>query len=66
MPKPDTFATRLAALRREAALSVAELAQRAGLTRQYLHLLERGQREPSLRVAADLAAALGRDLTCWN
>ena len=55
----DLFATRLARLREQAGLTVAELAARAGLHRDYIYRLERGEREPSLAVAKALARALG-------
>lgn len=45
--------------KREAAkLSQDELAHRAGLTRNYVSLLERGHRNPTLNAMAALAAAL--------
>ena len=63
MPKTaDTFAARLAAARTRAGLSVAALADRAGLHRDTLHKLERGDRQPSLAVAQALARALGVEL----
>jgi transcriptional regulator with XRE-family HTH domain len=59
MLKPDTFAARLASLRSKAGLSVADLAAAAGLHRDTVYRLERGEREPSLAVAKMLAQALG-------
>lgn len=57
---PDTLAARLMARRREAGLSVAELARRSGLTRQYVGGLEAGRkRNPTLATLTALAAALG-------
>lgn len=45
--------------RREAAkLSQEELAHRAGLTRNYVGLLERGRRNPTLNSMASLAEAM--------
>jgi transcriptional regulator with XRE-family HTH domain len=39
-------------------LTQAELAQRARVTKQYVTMLERGQRDPSLSVLRKLAKAL--------
>jgi len=50
--------------RREAAgLSQEALADRAGLHRTYISLLERGLRMPSIQVVRQLAAALGTTMT---
>lgn len=54
----DTFAARLRVRREAARLSVPELAAAAGLTRQAVWQLERGEREPTLETARKLAAAL--------
>lgn len=43
-------------------LSQEELADRAGLDRTYVSGIERGRRNPTLRVAQRLADALGADL----
>ena len=43
-------------------LSVSEAARRAEMARPYLHRMLRGDQEPSLRVAARLAEALGLEL----
>lgn len=48
--------------RRHEGLSTDELADRAGLHRSYVGMVERRSRQPSLAVAADLAEALGLSL----
>jgi transcriptional regulator with XRE-family HTH domain len=40
-------------------LSQRELAQRCGVTQQFIQRIEKGRAMPSLRVAKKLAAALG-------
>ena len=50
-------------LRREQNLSMEELAQRAGLHRTYIGLLERAERQPTIAAAADIAKALGTNLS---
>lgn len=64
--EPKSFAVRLRELRESEGLSVQQLAQRAGLSRDFVHRLERGEREPSLDAAKRLAAALGRGLEVWD
>ena len=49
--------------RRHEGLSTDELADRAGLHRSYVGMVERRSRQPSLAVAADLAEALGLSLS---
>lgn len=61
-----TFAARLRALREEAGLSVADLARLADLNRTYVHNLEAGRREPSLKLATRLAKALGESLAVFD
>lgn len=53
------FGKNVRALRKAAALSQEELAFRAGMKRTYLSDLERGMRNPSVRVLGRLANALG-------
>jgi len=48
--------------RDKAALTQAELAQRAGVSQSTVSAVERGTRQPSLRVVAAVLAALGRQL----
>jgi len=61
---PSIDRERLRALRLAADLTAAELAERANCTREYVSLLEIGQRvNPSLGVVAALAEALGCQIT---
>lgn len=46
-------------LRRNKKLSQAELAKLCNVTQQHIHLIETGQKSPSLKVAAKLSTALG-------
>ncbi len=64
--KPQTFAARLQSLLDETGVSVAALAKAAGVNRQTIYKLLRGQNEPSLEVARKLAAALGKELSVWE
>ena len=50
---------RLNQLRRQAGITMTELARRSGLSQGYISRLEMGQSTPSLRVLARLAQALG-------
>src|SRR5438093_902325 len=63
MPSGDAVsfavARLLAEARRTESLSMEELADRASLHRTYIGLLERGERQPTLAVVANLAEALG-------
>jgi transcriptional regulator with XRE-family HTH domain len=63
---PDTFAARLRSLREKAGLSIPQLSAAAGLPRQTVHKLERGERRPSLETARLLAAALGVRLRAFE
>ncbi len=58
MTKKVTFAAALTRLRTAANLSIPDLAAAAGLPRQTVHMLERGEREPSLLTARKLCRAL--------
>lgn len=53
----------LADARRQEGLTMEELAERAGLHRTYIGLLERNERQPTLAVAVGLAEALGLSLS---
>lgn len=59
MMSDPAFPGRLRTLREAANLSVAELAERAGLHRVHVHQLEAGKRAPSWATVCRLADALG-------
>jgi transcriptional regulator with XRE-family HTH domain len=59
----EIVAQLVAEARRQEGLSMDELADRAGVDRTYLGLLERRSRQPTLAVAANLAEALGLSLS---
>jgi transcriptional regulator with XRE-family HTH domain len=59
----DTVAQLVADARRQEGMSMDELAERAGVHRTYIGLLERRSRQPTLAVAANLAEALGLSLS---
>jgi transcriptional regulator with XRE-family HTH domain len=50
---------RLVELRRQAELTQAEVAERAGITRQHVGLLELGSKDPKLSTMFALARAFG-------
>ena len=56
------FSRRLRRLRESAGLTISQLATAAKLPRQTIHLLESGQRQPSLKTARQLLRALGKSL----
>lgn len=58
-PPTDTFARRLVVSREAAGFTSAELARRAGISRQRLYTYESGRAEPTVTVACKLARALG-------
>jgi transcriptional regulator with XRE-family HTH domain len=62
-PTPRQMGKRLRQLRTEKEMSQAALAQRAGLTREYVNRLEAGQQDPSLTTISALAKALGVPVT---
>ncbi|MGB3945974.1 MAG: helix-turn-helix transcriptional regulator [Candidatus Saccharimonadales bacterium] len=53
------FGKRVRELRKAKKLSQSQLADKVGVDRSYIGLLERGERNPSLEVIADIAKALG-------
>jgi transcriptional regulator with XRE-family HTH domain len=57
-PTPRQLGRRLKARRETMGLSLATVARRARLTRQYLGRLEAGQHDPTVGVLARLAKAL--------
>jgi DNA-binding XRE family transcriptional regulator len=58
-PKAEWFAGRLRELREGAGLTQAELAKKAGLTREGVAQLETGRRKPAWETALALCMALG-------
>jgi transcriptional regulator with XRE-family HTH domain len=60
------FADVLRQLRERAELSQEALAAKSGLDRTYISLLERGQRQPTLKTLARLAEALGMSLAALS
>lgn len=63
---PSAFGRRLRQLRKEAGLSQAALAARAGLHRQAVARFELGERDPQWRSVLALAAALGVDCRAFQ
>lgn len=53
---------RLRGLRRERAATINDIAQRAGVSPQYLSEMERGRKEPSSEMLAAVAGALDTSL----
>jgi transcriptional regulator with XRE-family HTH domain len=67
MPADTPFAVALRRLRERAGLSMAALADRAGLHRTHVWKLEAGQRpHPSWRTVQALAKALGVKVEVFN
>ena len=66
--KSSILKNRLKLARIEAGLTQAELAQRAGVTRQTIGLIEAGGYNPSLRLCIELARTTGKTLDelFWN
>src|SRR6266567_7472438 len=64
-PEPlwrEVLGSRLRALRTEREETLAQAAERAGISPQYLSEIERGRKEPSSEMIAALAGALGTTL----
>jgi transcriptional regulator with XRE-family HTH domain len=64
-PEPlwrEVLGQRLRALRAERGETLAETAERAGISPQYLSEVERGRKEPSSEMIAALTGALGTTL----
>ncbi|WP_328397723.1 helix-turn-helix domain-containing protein [Nocardia sp. NBC_00416] len=64
-PEPlwrEVLGEHLRTLRREHCETLAETAERAGVSPQYLSEVERGRKEPSSEMIAALAGALGTSL----
>ena len=65
--KPDALAARLTRLRLAAALTSAELARRAGISKQLLHKIESGQTPyPRVDHLAKLCTALNVSLAAFD
>jgi transcriptional regulator with XRE-family HTH domain len=58
-PTPKQMGARIKRLREAQDLSRAELAERAGITREYVRRLEAGGQDPTLGVLQKIARALG-------
>lgn len=54
--------TRIPELRRERRLTQSELAERTGVRRETIARLERGQYNPSLKLAYDISKVLGASI----
>ncbi|HEY4019703.1 MAG TPA: helix-turn-helix transcriptional regulator [Pseudonocardiaceae bacterium] len=64
-PEPlwrDVLGKSLRASREEQGARLVDIAQRAGISPQYLSEIERGRKEPSSEMIAAVAGALGIDL----
>ena len=58
-PVPLLFGRQVRRRREAAGLSQEELAERTGVSRNYVGMIERGETNPTLLVLHDLASALG-------
>jgi transcriptional regulator with XRE-family HTH domain len=58
MKPEEAFGTVMKSLRKEKKMSQEQLAHSCGLDRTFISLLERGQRQPSLRSILSIAASL--------
>lgn len=56
----------LKSLRKKSGLSMAALAESAKLSRQAVHLIENGKREPGHQTLRKLAKALGASLAAFD
>lgn len=61
-PKPTRVSNRIRKLRTERELTQAELAATLGVTRQTVIAIEQGRYSPSLKMAFQIALALGAPL----
>lgn len=55
----DEFVAIIRSKAEKAGISITELAERAGVTRPYLHRVLARKQEPSLQKASQIAAAVG-------
>jgi transcriptional regulator with XRE-family HTH domain len=62
----STFVRRLCELSNITGVSLTELAQRSGVSRQALSLLEQGKQEPSWELVRRLAKALGVSVAAFD
>jgi len=53
-------------LRKQAKLSMAELAEASGVSRQAIHLIEAGKREPAISTARKIVKALSVSLAVFD
>lgn len=56
----------LAKLRKQSGLTAQQLAQAVNLTRQAIHAIETGKRQPSLKTARALVKAMGQSLAVFD
>lgn len=64
--KTITLGQRLRSLREAAGLSVYALAQRSGVTRQFLAEIERGEKEPTWGRLKAITLSLGAKMADWE
>lgn len=62
MVRPTAVTNRIRVLRTERGLTQAQLAEQLGVTRQTVIAVEQGRYSPSLELAFQIAAALGRPI----
>ncbi len=63
MPVPAKI---IKALRERSTLTVEELANKAGISRQAIHSIEQGKRQPSLATAKAICKGLGASLAVFD